>query len=86
MASFVASLFQPSNALDYNFMCGVYAFLSLVSALFYVMEARGVEGAKGYWLITAPCAPGLLYFLLLRARARAAGIVAHSGSSSVKSD
>ena len=80
MASHLRDVFTPSSSLSYDFLCGVYLFLSLVSALFYAMEAHGVEGAKGYWMITAPCAPGLLYFLFLRHRARAAGIVAQSGA------
>lgn len=81
MASHLRNLFEPSSSLSYDFLCGVYALLALVSALFYAMEARGVEGAKGYWMITAPCAPGLLYFLFLRHRARAAGIVAQSAAA-----
>lgn len=81
MASHLRELFTPSSSLSYDFLCGVYLFLSLVSVLFFMMETRGVEGAKGYWMITAPCAPGLLYFLFLRHRARAAGIVAQSAGA-----
>lgn len=76
MASLLARALTPDRSFNYDFLCAAYALLSLVSIAFFAMEhVWDVEGAKGYWMITAPCIPGLAYFGFLRQRARAAGVV-----------
>jgi hypothetical protein len=63
----------PDDSLNYDFLCAVYAFLAGVCLLLVALEhVYDAEGIKGWWIITAPCIPGLLYFLFLRARSRAA--------------
>lgn len=60
----------PDDSLSYDFLCVVYAFLAAISILLFALErVWDAEGIKGYWIITAPCIPGLIYFLMLRAKA-----------------
>lgn len=75
--SWISWAFTPDDSLSYDFLSAVYAFLAAISIMLFAAEhAFEAEGVKGYWIITAPCIPGLLYFLVLRhiARGRAAAV------------
>lgn len=71
-ATWLAYLVTPDASLNYSFLVAVYALLSLLSlALAAVQHVWSDAGVAGYWIVCAPCVPGLAYFLFLRARQRA---------------
>lgn len=70
------SWWAPNPALNYGFIAGAYAFLTLVSLTLWTLHVHGGvagHGLAGAWIVPAPAAPALLWALLQRwrsARAR----------------
>ena len=67
--NFFASLVIPDPTTNYDFLSAVYAFMSLLSVIFFVLEKYAVaESIHGFWIVPTPCIPCLLYCLFLRTR------------------
>ncbi len=64
---------SPSPTVNYGFLAASYTFLAAVSAVLYVLQQQGVHAVEGFWIIPAPCAVGILWALLLRARQKSIG-------------
>jgi len=73
-ARLLSYLLTPDPSLNYGFLIIVYTCLSLLTlALAGAQYAYADAGVKGYWIITSPCVPGLLYLIFLRSQAGGTG-------------
>jgi hypothetical protein len=67
--SFLSRMATPDPSMNYNFIAIVYAVLSILSGMFYLLEHFNVlEAIHGFWIVPLPCLPCLFYVLFLRAR------------------
>ncbi|OQR96513.1 hypothetical protein ACHHYP_15480 [Achlya hypogyna] len=59
------NLFAPAEAINYDFVAGMYGFFTLLLVVLYVLQLY-TDAVEGFYIVMAPFAPCFIWSLIVR--------------------